>query len=137
MKNIPETKFALVLRTDFSNDAAWGSIREKIQAPIGEFRAYVECVSDPAFSNISVEQILAQSAENSKRMFMFVVDQTTLSHPDRPILVIDLFWEPGRTFRVIPSEMWAVENNLTIANMDFAEFADSTDPDGVFRAFPI
>ena len=28
------------------------------------------------------------------------------------------------------------ENNLSIANMDFREFAESVDPDGVFRGFP-
>ena len=47
-----------------------------------------------------------------------------------------MYDEPGRTFRVIPSEMWSVENNLSIANMDFAEFADAVDEDGVFRGFP-
>jgi hypothetical protein len=66
---------------------------------------------------------------------MFVVDRTALSHGDQPILVMDLYAEPGRTFRVIPSEMWSVENNLSLANMDFAEFADSTDADGIFRGF--
>lgn len=29
----------------------------------------------------------------------------TLSHPEHPLLVMDLSEEPGRTFRVIPSEM--------------------------------
>jgi len=28
-----------------------------------------------------------------------------------------------------------VENNLSLANMDFEEFADSVDADGVFRGF--
>lgn len=41
----------------------------------------------------------------------------------------------GRTFRIIPSEMWGIENNLSIANMDFRDFADSADADGVFRGF--
>jgi hypothetical protein len=44
--------------------------------------------------------------------------------------------EPGRGFRVVPAELWGVENNLSIANMDFAEFAHHADPDGVFRGFP-
>ena len=49
---------------------------------------------------------------------------------------MDLLGEPGRTFRVIPSEIWGVENNLSIANMGFEEFADAVDSDGVFRGFP-
>jgi hypothetical protein len=31
--------------------------------------------------------------------------------------------------------MWGIENNLSTANMDFAEFADEVDDDGVFRGF--
>ena len=50
--------------------------------------------------------------------------------------VVDLHAELGRPFRVIPPEMWGVENNLSIANMDFYEFADKAEPDGVFRGFP-
>jgi hypothetical protein len=30
-----------------------------------------------------------------------------------------------------PSELWAVENNLNIANMDWQEFAAAVDEDGV------
>jgi hypothetical protein len=32
--------------------------------------------------------------------------------------------------------MWGVENNLSIANMDFQDFVDYVDLDGVFRGFP-
>jgi len=52
------------------------------------------------------------------------------------VLVVDLYDEPGRSFRVVPQEAWSVENNLSISNMDFEEFADSVDADGVFRGFP-
>ena len=136
MKSIPETENALVLRTDFSDANAWLSICTAIRKPVGEFQAYVDCVSDPAFEGINAEKLLSSIPQNSKHMFIFVVDQMALSHPDHPILVMDLDTERGRTFRVIPSEMWGIENNLTLANMDFAEFADSVDPDGIFRGFP-
>ena len=49
--------------------------------------------------------------------------------------MVDLWEQPGRTFRVIPTEAWGVQNNLPIANMDFSEFADRVDPDGIFRGF--
>jgi hypothetical protein len=32
--------------------------------------------------------------------------------------------------------MWGVENNLSVSNMGFEEFADKVDQDGVFRGFP-
>jgi len=64
------------------------------------------------------------------------VDRVALTDPEHPILVVDLMDQPGRTFRVIPSEAWGVENNLSIANMGFEEFAEAADEDGVFRGFP-
>jgi hypothetical protein len=49
---------------------------------------------------------------------------------------VDLYTEPECEFRAIPSQIQGIENNLSIANMDFAEFTDSVDEDGVFRGFP-
>ena len=34
---------------------------------------------------------------------------------------------PDRTFRVVASEMWSVENNLSIANMGLEEFVGAAD----------
>jgi hypothetical protein len=51
------------------------------------------------------------------------------------LLAVDLSTEPGRTFR-LPLRWYAdVSANLTIANMDFAEFADATDGSGTFCGF--
>jgi len=41
----------------------------------------------------------------------------------------------GRVFRCAIPEIASIEANLSIANMDYHEFADNTDPDGVFRGF--
>jgi len=64
-------------------------------------------------------------AKDSNHTFMFIVDRVTLSSADQPIPVVNLYSEPGPTFRVIPSRVWSVENNLSLANMDFEDFADS------------
>jgi hypothetical protein len=65
---------------------------------------------------------------------LFVADKVTMTHPERPIICVDVS-EPERMFRVIPSELWGPENNLSLANMDFDEFADNTGSDGIFRGF--
>ena len=135
MKELPRTKNALVLRTDFADDAGWKSISSAIRLPVGDFRALVDCVSDPEFDGFTAEQLTAMSQDDASRTFVFVVDQTALTHPDHPILVVDFFDQPGRTFRVIPAEVWSVENNLSISNMEFHEFADNVDDDGIFRGF--
>ena len=134
MRPIPETDNALVLRTDFSNEAAWEDARSAITEPVGDFEAHVTFVSDPAYEGISKSDLL-HALEGTPRSYLFVVDEKTLTDTEHPILVIDLFEELGRTFRVIPHEMWSVENNLSIGNMDFSEFADAADEDGVFRGF--
>jgi hypothetical protein len=133
---LPDTTDALVLRTDFSNELAWAETWRAIETPSGDLQAYVEFVSDREFENATVDELVYANAGSNYRSYMFVVDAVTLTHPDRPLLVIDLLDQPGRTFRVIPSEMWGVENNLSIANLDFADFADSSDSDGIFRGFP-
>lgn len=139
-KKLPRTEQALVLRTDFSDDAAWESLCEAIRAPVRvgdeEFRAYVDCVSDAHYDGLTIEQLTALALAGSGRSFVFLVDRLALTHPERPVLVVNLADEPGRTFRVVPSQMWGVENNLSIGNMDFDEFADKIDADGIFRDFP-
>ncbi|GAA4430006.1 DUF6924 domain-containing protein [Bremerella cremea] len=65
--------------------------------------------------------------------FFFVVDAQTMRSEERPIVVVDAYEQPGRSFRVVPSEMWAVESNLLIANMDWEEFASECDDDGILR----
>jgi hypothetical protein len=136
MNPIPETREAAVIRTDFSDDAKWNAICAEIEEPVGDFKAYVEFVNDPEYSALTPEQILLLVPPTWHHSFLFIVDAMSLSHPDHPILVIDLYTDRGRTFRVIPREMWGVENNLSLANMDFVEFAESVEADGIFRGFP-
>ena len=42
---------------------------------------------------------------------------------------------PVGTSRAVMPEMWGIENNLSIANMDFDDFADAVDGNGVHRGF--
>lgn len=135
MKALPRTKDALVLRTDFSNDVFWKAVCSEICEPVGEFRAYVEFVSDSSYAGLSVGELVELASKGNRRTFLFVVDEVTTSDPEHPLLAVDLYAEPGRTFRVVPREMWGVENNLSVGNMDFEEFAEGVDQDGVFRGF--
>jgi hypothetical protein len=141
MKTIPRAKNAVVQRADFSDDAAWDDLCAVMLEPTPRdgFRANLDFVSDRAFEGATVKDVLGHLPEGANRDFMFtfifIVDRIALSNPEHPVLVVDLHDQPGRTFRVIPSEMWGAENNLSIANMDFADFAESADADGVFRGF--
>lgn len=128
----------LVVRTDFSDHAAWQAIVAEVQAPQGvdAFLANVELVDERSNEALPVEQLLQRVAERSPCYFAFIVDGTTISHPEHPLLVIGLRTNLGRAFRAIPSSIQSIENNLSIGNMDFDEFASSADADGIFRDFP-
>ena len=98
--------------------------------------SYVSFVDDPRFAGFTVDQFVAVASGDPNRSFAFIVDHTAITDPEHPILVVDLYDEPGCTFRVIPREMCGVENNLSIANMDFEGFMEAADANGVFRGFP-
>jgi len=139
MKNLtfPPGEESLLVRTDLSDPEAWDEIMRLISEPEGEygFQARVSFLSDPAYEGLTPAELLEVGRRGPYRSFLFFVDGETFASPDHHVGVLDLQTEPGRVFRVVPSEMWSVENNLSLANMDFAEFADAVDTDGVFRGF--
>ena len=98
-----------------------------------EFYAYVEFLENDAFRDLTNQELLARVPSDYRHSFIFVVDNIAIRPPDFAVLVIDLYDERGRTFRTIPSQIQGIENNLSISNMDFSEFAENVDEDGVFR----
>jgi len=136
MSGLPKTKKSIVLRVDFTDDAAWSDVCSAISTPAGNFRVAVEFVSDPQFDRLTVDRLLELVPPSSKKTFIFLVDEQTISDPEHPLLTVDLFQDKGRNFREIPAQVAAIENNLAIANMDWEDFALNTDKDGVFRRLP-
>jgi hypothetical protein len=104
--------------------------------PADGFQALFCCVDDPALAAISLTQLAKQAVEDLHCSAIFIADAKAMSGADRAVLCVDCAHNPGAAFRVIPSEVWGPENNLRLANMDFAEFAAEVGPDGVFRGFP-
>ena len=133
----PLTDEALVLRTDFSDENAWKEFCNIITSPQGEFDfvASVELYSDRMFNKATAEQILLSMPKNRTDWFLFIADNQTMTNPKHPVLCVDLNDEPGRKLRVIASEVWNIEANLSTANMDFSDFVNSADSDGVFHGF--
>ncbi|MGK7890689.1 MAG: hypothetical protein AB4042_15265 [Leptolyngbyaceae cyanobacterium] len=136
MSGLPKTKKSIVLRTDFTDDVAWENVCTAISTPAGKHRVSVEFVNDTQFDRLTIDQLLELIPPSSKKTFIFLVDEQTISDAEHPVLTVDLFQDKGRTFRVIPAQTAAVENNLAIANMDWEDFSLNTDKDGVFRSFP-
>ncbi|MER5185384.1 hypothetical protein ABT009_45165 [Streptomyces sp. NPDC002896] len=132
----PADLTSLVLRTDFSDDAAWDAVRAAIDG--ADVHPNATYVSDPRFTEVSIQVLVDEDAaaeEDDKITYAFLADTTTMTEPSRPLLVVDLYDEPGRTFRVPVRWFSEISANLSIANLDFADFADTADGSGTFRGF--
>lgn len=134
MKSLPESEPPLVIRTDFSSAEAWKEVCQLIEQPHGLFRASVTFVDDPAFDGLSRSDLRALDPDG-RHTFIFLADRVTMTHAERPVLVLDLFEDSELEFRAIPSEVASIENNLSIGNMDPGDFAGSVGEDGIFRGF--
>ena len=139
MKLLPNSDRPTIIRTDFSDDKKWQRIRSLISAPVKDwydlFYARVAFVNDLSFDSATKTQLINSLPEVYGYSFLCVADSLTMSHPENPISIVDLYTEVGREFRALPRTIQAIENNLSIANMDFHEFADSLNRDGIFRGF--
>ena len=138
MKTIPNTENVLILRTDFSDQAAWVDICSEIRKPVGvlHFLAYVDYLNDVEYADLTKEQLLKLLPRNYDHRFIIVADRAAMGHPEHPLLIIDLLDKSSREFRAVPSQIQGIQNNLSIANIDFDDFTNAMDEDGVFRGFP-
>ena len=136
MKKIPRTEKASIIRTDFTNDAAWKRLQTAVQSPPEPFLFAMEIVDDQNFDQLTNEKLPEQIPDNYLHSFIVLADATSLSAPNFPLLVIDLLEDPGREFRCEAAHLASIENNLSIGNMGFEEFADSVDDSGIFSGFP-
>jgi hypothetical protein len=159
MESIPISEHTPFIRTDFSDESAWKFVCDEVRKPNPELQeafdlmmaanahlglktedaagciAYVDILESPQFADVTLEQLLRMVPDDFSHTFLFVFDHLTASHVNHPILVVDLYDERGRTFRALPNQIQGIENNLSIANMDWEDFAESVDEDGIFRGF--
>lgn len=152
-----------VIRTDFSDDIRWQRICELISAPQSDsgersekFYANVDFISREAYLDKSPHEIVMLLPDDYPGYLCFIVDHVCIQSKEFLVLVVG-FGPPEeaidadesimqrtpkdvpatdlRTFRTVPSCIQAIENNLSISNMDFEDFADAVDSNGVHRGF--
>jgi hypothetical protein len=97
-----------------------------------QFSASFVAGSDPSFDGMTPAHL---AEVRGSAPVVFAADATSMLESGKTLLVVDRVDEPGRFFRVVLAEAWGPENNLRLANMDFAEFANASDADEVFRGF--
>ncbi|MGQ4480112.1 DUF6924 domain-containing protein [Streptomyces sp. SAS_276] len=140
MKSLPQTDETLLIRTDFADQTAWQALRTAITTPNeDDFLANLHIVDDPAYSELTAEQLIQLAP--ARGYLLIVADKTALTTPEMQLLAVlpheedDEMGEEHGELRVIAEELWSIENNISLANMDWEEFVDAADDDGVFRGF--
>ena len=141
----PPDLHGLLVRTDYSDDVAWDELRELLGRPDADgFTASLTYLDDRAYDGVTLDGLLAMSFEDPEIPYVLIADRVTMEHSEHPLLVVDLYRdedddEPPADdrpmFRALPEQVASITANLEIANMDFEEFADRVDGDGVFRGF--
>ncbi|WP_329087168.1 MULTISPECIES: DUF6924 domain-containing protein [unclassified Streptosporangium] len=138
MDMLPKADALLVVRTDFSDQERWQAVRDSLggideDGWAKEFSDQVKVVEDHAYQSLTSQQLLALLPDGYKDPLFVIADKVTIDSQEMPFLVIELSaeWE----MRVISSELPSIHANLSIGNMDFGEFAENADADGVFRGF--
>ncbi|TDV41755.1 DUF6924 domain-containing protein [Actinophytocola oryzae] len=131
---------SVLVRTWFGDDDAWETLVLEVGTPNEDgFLAYVTLVDDPAFEGLDAEAL--KEMQPGGATVSFLADETTLTSVEHPVLAVwvlptsDDDQAEYRSFRVVPFALWSVENNINIANMDWADFTGSVGDDGVFRGF--
>jgi len=135
-KSLPVSARVPVIRTDYRDDAAWDRLRVALATGGSEgSRGGVDLVEDQGLADLSVEEVLARLPPGLAHPVLFVVDDRALQTPGGAVVVVEPADVAPCQFRAALDQVAAINNNLSLANMDFNDFADSTDPDGVFRGF--
>ncbi|MFN5104067.1 MAG: DUF6924 domain-containing protein [Planctomycetota bacterium] len=147
-----------VIRGCFSDDSTWEFIKKQVAAPQRDplsgmdFTANVRFVEDPSFANMACHDIVRSLPADYPGYLVFVVDTQSNQGHEHSLLVVgfspqgddpkDFERKPNQTpsediksFRAIPSTIQSIENNLSIANMDFEDFRNAVQQDGIFRGF--
>jgi hypothetical protein len=137
MMPLPETKGTPAIRTDFSDDGAWAELCGALTREYGPegFAADLDFIDDPAFDGMEADAVLTTVPADYPHGLLLIVDAVAFEHPDHPVLVVELDPRTGDRFRVVPASAWSVENNLSLCNMDWQDFAESVDSSGIFRGF--
>jgi len=134
VKQLPKSDTSLLVRVSEGDDAGWARLKAAVARENSDgFRAYVDIIDSAEWHRASFEQLRAAVPLNSNgASVLFAADRTSLSSEELPVVVIDLL-QARPEFRCVASQLWAVENNLNISNMDWEEFSHSTDADGIYR----
>ncbi|MCS0603670.1 hypothetical protein NX794_20985 [Streptomyces sp. LP11] len=144
---------AVVIRTDYSDDAGWQRIAVGLRQPWGEDVSEPPChlVDDPGWAGADADEVLAALPADPHETLhdvVFLADGPSM-RGEHPLPAVstdpdmedrdDEFPGPGSTcrFRISPTAVAEMVGNLAIANMDYEDFSSSAHDDAqrIHRGF--
>ena len=133
---------SILVRTWFGEDRAWRSLVREAMTPSREgFLVYATVVNDPEFTGLDPEAFRAKHP--GMAAVSFLADEVTFDHPEHPVLAVRVLppqdFDRGdyRPFRVVPGQLWSVESNINEANLDWRDYAQRVDADGIYRGHQV
>ncbi|MEV8613784.1 hypothetical protein AB0383_38755 [Amycolatopsis sp. NPDC051373] len=97
-----------------------------------DFLPSLHVVDDPAYRDATADQSVALAPEWA---LLVLADRTALASAELPLLVVRVSPRESGRLRVVAEHLWSIENNISLANMAWDEFASAADEDGVFHGF--
>ncbi|WP_250005123.1 hypothetical protein [Actinoplanes sp. M2I2] len=134
---------AVVLRTDYSDEAAWRALREVLHAGNDSDRPPL-LVENTLWAGAAVDEVLAAGDGLD---VVFLADRAALTDPEHKLLAVTVAGERGagarargsreRAFRIVPAWVPVLDESLALGALGFAEFAEAAaqDSEGAFRGF--
>lgn len=128
---------ALIVRTDYSDDAAWRAIATELTTPYGEsprFEPSPQLIDDAAFEGATADEVLALVADDGYLPLIFLADAATMREPHLLLAVTTLTradcegqddfnytFSYGRELRLPPAVADEVHGRLLLGNVDWPE----------------
>jgi hypothetical protein len=146
---LPAGEDLLVIRTDFSDDAAWDDAVARAGAEYdwsgGDPGLSIDVtpIDDRRYENLTHEQLAALVPQDVDWPMLAVADALTMASPRRHMLLVNLDEESlGPTARATPAAIVEMAINLWMANMDWEDFVGDPDygtydPDQVLESSEI
>ncbi|GAA4258408.1 DUF6924 domain-containing protein [Dactylosporangium darangshiense] len=122
---LPEVseEHGLLVRTDFSDDAAWDELCVHLQQILDTIHAILMPIDNPDLVGLTPAGLAGRMTQ-SDVSHAFLADHVTFSDPGRSLVAVDLYDDPGRVVRVTPAGFLHVQAGLTAGNVLFWEIAE-------------
>ena len=110
-----------LVRTGTGADDAWRALIHAVRTPSSEgFGAQVEPTSGPRYRGLSPSEIADLNDPVHPAPAIFVADDEALAYLASVVVVVGQEW-----FRCVIGQVWSVENNLRLMNMDVSTFLEA------------